>query len=54
MGKVKELTQRFKDQNIDWDLLICGDTILELDNVIIEKPVKNVLIRKIKSIAIRW
>lgn len=38
-GKVDELTSRFEKEGLDWDLLICGDTILEHNGQIIEKPV---------------
>ncbi len=40
-GKVAELVNRFKAEKIEWDILICGDTIVENKGVIIEKPVMN-------------
>lgn len=35
--------ERFEKQNRQWDVLICGDTIVENDGKIIEKPVSNYL-----------
>ena len=37
-GKVAELVNRFKAEKIEWDILICGDTIVENKGIIIEKP----------------
>jgi len=34
-GKVEELLNRFATQNIEWDLLVCGDTIVEYNGKII-------------------
>ena len=41
-GKVDELLTRFKEENVEWDLLICGDTIVEFNGKIIEKPVEKI------------
>lgn len=48
-GKVEELLSRFTKDGLDWDLLICGDTILEHHNNIIEKPVPPFSSRKTKN-----
>lgn len=53
-GKVEDLLLRFAEEKIDWDLLICGDTILEHMDEIIEKPVLEGVCRKTTSTASRW
>ena len=30
-GKADELLSRFKQENVEWDILICGDTIAEFN-----------------------
>ena len=39
-GKVEDLLNRFKEDKVEWDVLICGDTIADFKGKIIEKPVK--------------
>lgn len=38
-GKVTDLLATFKENSKEWDLLICGDTIVCDQGKIIEKPV---------------